>query len=186
MLVQEVCTGHDYRVVVLDGKVISAYERVPLKVTGDGRNSIRQLLRKLHQEFCRTGRDTCIPMQDPRILQRLRRVGQNLSTVPMKGESVQLLDVANLSLGGTTIDVTEHLHPTFAKLAANIARDMDLRFAGVDLIAADAGAPVDDYRILEVNSAPGLDHYASSGPEHEANIDALYLEVLKAVDRKCR
>jgi D-alanine-D-alanine ligase-like ATP-grasp enzyme len=184
MLVQEARAGRDYRIVVLDGKVISAYERVPLAVTGDGRQSIRELLKELQREFDRTGRDTRIPMDDPRIKSRLRRFHRTLDSVPAKGERVQLFDIANLSVGGATIEITRRLHPSFARLAAGIARDMDLRFAGVDVIAPDATKPLGRYSVLEINSAPGLDHYASFGPEHEARIDALYLKVLKAVARR--
>ena len=44
-LVQRYLRGRDYRIVVLDTKVISAYERVALSVVGDGSSSIRQLLK---------------------------------------------------------------------------------------------------------------------------------------------
>src|SRR4051812_31526453 len=39
-IVQRAYAGRDYRVVVLDDEVISAYERVPLHVIGDGRSTI--------------------------------------------------------------------------------------------------------------------------------------------------
>ena len=58
---------------------------------------------------------------------------------------------------------------------------MDLRFAGVDILMPDATAPLNDYYVLEVNSAPGLDHYGAAGPDHDAAIDALYLKVLQAI-----
>ena len=45
-LVQKYLIGRDYRVVVLDDEIISAYERIPLNVTGDGRTTIMGLLRK--------------------------------------------------------------------------------------------------------------------------------------------
>ncbi len=44
VLVQKLVTGRDYRLVVLDDKVISAYQRMPLSVVGDGDSTIRQLL----------------------------------------------------------------------------------------------------------------------------------------------
>lgn len=186
LLVQKACIGRDYRIVVLDGEVISAYERVPLAVIGDGRKTIAHLLKSLQKTFIHTGRDTKIPINDIRIQMCLRRFGYDFDFVPDRNERVQLLDVANLSLGGTTIEITSELHPTVAQLAAQVADDLDLRFAGVDLICPDATQPVSDYRILEVNSAPGLDHYGASGREHESHIDELYLKVLKAVERGAR
>ena len=75
-----------------------------------------------------------------------------------------------------------------------MARDFDLRFCGVDILADDISAPLDavtqpepgaplKYTILEINSAPGLDYYTGVGPAHEADVDAAYLEVLRAVGR---
>lgn len=45
-LVQREVFGHDYRVVVLDGEIMSAYERLPLSVIGDGKSTIDQLVAK--------------------------------------------------------------------------------------------------------------------------------------------
>ena len=44
-LIQMPVTGKDYRIVVLDKRIISAYERVPLHVCGDGTSSIKKLLK---------------------------------------------------------------------------------------------------------------------------------------------
>lgn len=181
LLVQRRCVGRDYRLIVLDGRVISAYERQPLAVTGDGRSSIEALLHQKQQLFESEGRDTVIDMADERMITTLRRRGLSRATVVPRGVEERLLDVANLSLGGTSHDVLPHLHPTFRLVATRIAADMDLRFCGVDLIAASVTDAVDEYVVLEVNSAPGLDNYESSGPAYEAKVDALYLEVLRAV-----
>ena len=175
--VQEAVKGGDYRIVVLDGALLSAYERIPLTVVGDGKSSVDQLLKRLQRSFDAQGRDTRIPVRDARIGDALRRARRRRTSVLPAGEALRLLDVANLSLGGTTRDVTERLHPSFARLAARVAADLDLRFAGVDVIAPDATRPLGAYAILEVNSAPGLDHYATFGPAQDRHVDALYLEV---------
>jgi D-alanine-D-alanine ligase-like ATP-grasp enzyme len=181
--VQEAVAGGDYRIVVLDGALLSAYERIPLTVVGDGKSSIDQLLKRLQRSFDAQGRDTRIPMRDPRIGDALRRARRRRTSVLPAGTALRLLDVANLSLGGTTRDITERLHPSFARLAARVAADLDLRFAGVDVIAPDATRPLGAYAVLEVNSAPGLDHYATFGPAQDRHVDALYLEVLRAIER---
>jgi D-alanine-D-alanine ligase-like ATP-grasp enzyme len=62
---------------------------------------------------------------------------------------------------------------------------MGLRFCGVDLmIAGDISqAPrKGGYWIIEINSAPGLDHYATIGKAQQRIVEDLYLEVLKAMD----
>ncbi len=183
LLVQERCCGRDYRLVVLDGDVISAYERVPLTVIGDGGSTIAELLNEKQRDFDAEGRDTTIPVSDPRLGAMLRRQRLRLASVLPRGHAVRLLEVANLSCGGTSIDITEQLHSDINNLAGKIAAALDLRFAGVDLLTADATQPLGDYVVLEVNSAPGLDHYGGSGPEHEGRIDALYKRVLEAISK---
>jgi len=50
-LVQIPVSGRDYRVVVLDSRVISAYERIPLNVVGDGASTIKRLLKKKQDQL---------------------------------------------------------------------------------------------------------------------------------------
>lgn len=182
-LIQKPARGDDYRLVVLDDKVISAYRRIPLSVMGDGSSSIATLLRKKQRTFRRAGRDTNIKLNDYRFVLRLRRLGKSLKYVPKLGEEVILLDNANLSTGGDAVDVTKKLHPEWNSLAVKITRDMGLRFCGVDLMirGSIAEPPKGNYVILEINSAPGLDHYASVGGKQRRIVENLYLKVLRAM-----
>ncbi len=183
-LVQRVATGHDYRIVVLDGKVISAYERLPLSVTGDGHSTIAKSLKRKQTAFKRIGRDTVIKPQDDRITAELQRQGMTRRTVPKKGEKIVLLPNANLSTGGDAIDVTTTLNPQWATLAKKIARDMNLRYVGVDVMSRETlDQPPASYVLIEVNAAPGLDHYATIGRKQKQIVEDLYGRVLKALLR---
>ncbi len=185
MLVQCVVTGHDYRIVVLDREIISAYERLPLTVVGDGRTPILGLLRRLQRRFVREGRDTVIRCDDGRMALKLARSGISLKSIPKKGVRVQLLDNANLSSGGDAIDMTRVMHPSFKRLAIRITKDMGLRLCGVDLmVEGDIRKPVGEYRVIEINAAPGLDNYASTGKRQAATVERLYLKVLRALQRQ--
>lgn len=182
-LVQRPVSGNDYRIVVLDSKVISAYRRIPLNVVGDGRRSVEQLLRNKQSQFIAASRDTRIREHDPRILRKLKRQGLTLSSVPDPGACIYLLSNANLSSGGDSVDVTEVVHPLFRDIAVRLTADMGLRLCGVDLmIEGDISSAPDKYWVLEINAAPGLDHYARSGKEQEEKVEALYLEVLGHLD----
>jgi D-alanine-D-alanine ligase-like ATP-grasp enzyme len=183
-LVQKPLKGRDYRVVVLDDEVISAYERLPLSVTGDGRSSIKALLEKRQQEFVRSGRDTKIKFNDPRIKNKLKLQGRTLNFVPKTGEKVQLLDNANLSTGGDAIDVTETMHKDWKRLAADITKDMGLRICGVDLMIEGSIENVPKrYWVLETNAAPGLDHYLQTGAKQKAIVENMYRKVLRSLAR---
>ncbi len=183
-LVQPYVSGKDYRLVVLDEEVISAYERMPLMVDGDGVHSIRELLEKKQQKFLREKRDTQIRIDDPRIAMKLARAKLSLESVPEKGVRVQLLDNANLSTGGESIDVTDCVHPLFRDIAIRLTRDMGLRLCGVDLmVSGDITKVPKEYWILEINAAPGLDHYARSGKKQQQIVERMYEKVLRALDQ---
>ncbi len=181
-LIQRPVAGKDYRVVVLDDKIISAYERIALSVVGDGRATVDRLLARKQKEFRTAGRDTSIRTDDPRITIKLQRQGLSRDSVIETGRRVFLLDNANLSTGGDAVDVTKTIHPEFKKIAVRITKDMGLRLCGVDLMVnGDITQKPADYRVIEINSAPGLDHYAKSGAEQEQIVEDLYLEVLKSM-----
>ncbi|KKW47085.1 MAG: cyanophycin synthetase [Candidatus Kaiserbacteria bacterium GW2011_GWA2_58_9] len=183
-LVQRVVRGRDYRIVVLDRQVISAYERIPLSVVGDGRSSIKELLKRRQKRFRAASRDTRIRLDDIRIAHKLGVQKLALRSVPERGKQVFLLDNANLSSGGDAVDVTKPIHPEFKKIAVELTRDMGLRLCGVDLmVAGDIRQAPKKYRVLEVNAAPGLDHYVKQGRAQQKTVENLYLKVLKSLAR---
>ncbi len=183
-LVQKPVVGRDYRIVVLDNEIISAYERIPLNVVGDGRLTIAQLLKKKQRVFVVSSRDTRIKPNDPRIKNKLQNQGRSLISKPSRGERVFLLDNANLSAGGDAVDVTNTIHPDFKKLAIKLTCDMGLRLCGVDVMVSGSisDAP-QKYWILEVNAAPGLDHYVKTGNAQQKIVEEMYLKVLKSLAR---
>src|SRR2546423_10813639 len=85
MLVQRFYAGNDYRIVVLDDEVISAYQRIPLFVTGDGKSSVEKLALRKQTYFIKIGRDTQIDLTDFRIAQKLKRQRLNLESIPARG-----------------------------------------------------------------------------------------------------
>lgn len=182
-IVQRPVRGNDYRLVVVDDRIISAYQRIPLSVIGDGRSTIAQLLRQKQDDYKKIGRDTLIKNSDPRIAEKLHSQGLTKRSVPLAGRQVYLLDNANLSTGGDAVDVTGIIHPEFERIAVRLTRDMGLRLCGVDLmVEGNISEAPNKYWVLEVNAAPGLDHYAKAGKEQEKVVEELYLEVLKAME----
>ena len=182
---EAIASASDYRIVVLDQKVISAYERLPLNVIGDGRSTIRVLLKKKQQHFNEIGRDTQIDLRDSRLLRNLKRLRLTLNSILEKDRQVYVLDNANLSSGGESRDVTGIIHADFRQLAINVTRGMGLRLCGVDVLVADGSLadPAKKFYVLEINSAPGLDHYAKIGREQKSIVEDLYLKVIKAMER---
>ena len=187
-MVEEYMPGRDYRIVVLDGEIISAYERLPLSVTGDGKSSVLSLLKKKQKTFEKLERDTRINFKDERMKLKLKRQGYTFKSIIKKGEKVFLLDNANLSTGGDSVDVTKKIHKGFKKIAADLTRQMGLRIAGVDIMVTTGDITkvpkATNYYIIEINAAPGLDHYVTTGPSQRKIVEGMYLKILKALGRK--
>jgi D-alanine-D-alanine ligase-like ATP-grasp enzyme len=180
-IVQPRYAGRDYRVAVLDGRVIQAYERIPLEVRGDGRSSIVQLIEMKHKRFREAGRDTTIRLR-PEMKRSLARIGMDWSSRPARGRRVRLTEVSNLSIGGTSREMTAEVHPRFRRLCVEVARSLNLRFCGIDLMTASISRWSARHVILEVNASPGLDHYAIEDENAQQRlVDRLYLKVLRAV-----
>lgn len=182
---EAIASASDYRIVVLDQKVISAYERIPLNVIGDGRSTIKALLKKKQEHFNKIGRDTQIDLRDRRLLRNLRRLRLKLDSVLEKDRRIFLLDNANLSAGGESTDVTRIIHSDFRKLAIDLTRGMGLRLCGVDLLikGGSIAESAKKFYVLEINSAPGLDHYATIGAEQKRIVENLYLKVIRAMEQ---
>lgn len=89
-------------------------------------------------------------------------------------------DYANLSSGGDAIDVTSTMHKDFCMFAVKLTRDMGLRLCGVDIMVdGDITLAHQKFWVLEINSAPGLDHYVKTGKAQQKILEDMYLEVLK-------
>jgi D-alanine-D-alanine ligase-like ATP-grasp enzyme len=183
-LVQKFVSGYDYRVVVLDNKIISAYQRIPFSIIGDGTSTVKKLIIKRLNDFIILNRPAKLKVNDPRLGRNLKLQNLNFNSIIKKGEKIFLLNNANLSTGGESIDVTKIIHPDFKKIAINLTKDMGLRLCGVDLmIKGNISSPAKKYWVIEINAAPGLDHYIKTGPEQEKIVEDMYLEILKSMQK---
>ena len=184
-LVQEFCKGRDYRVVVLGEQVFAAYERIALKIVGDGVHSIRELAEEKQAQINNMGRKATINLDDFRTLQKLERLNLTLESVLPLHKELSLLDNANLSAGGDSVDFTEEIHPDFAKLAINVTRDMGLNLCGLDIMTADITRPMSeqDYKIIEINGSPGLDNFAAIGEKQARIAQNFYIKLLTMMEK---
>jgi D-alanine-D-alanine ligase-like ATP-grasp enzyme len=185
-MIEEPITMPDYRIVTLDGELISAYQRVPLAVTGDGTRTIRELLEVRQNEFNLLERDTNLDKVLGQIEKHIAKQSMTLESVVGDGDKLSLVPISNLSAGGESVDVSDKINERWAELAANVADNFDLRLAGLDLACQDITSADSEYSVLEVNSTPGLDHYAMSGDEQRQIVDDLYIKVLNAFPRRGR
>jgi cyanophycin synthetase len=184
VIVEKFITGFDFRVLIIDNKLVAAAKRVPAHVVGNGKDSIEKLIEITNLDPKRGyGHENVLTQidVDRDTLDLLEKLGYTTETVPRKDEIVYLKSTANLSTGGTSVDVTDMMHPENIFLCERISRVIGLDICGVDIMAENLTQPLKENGgcILEVNAAPGFRmHLAPSEglPRNVASpvIDMLY------------
>ncbi|SFC36396.1 hypothetical protein [Tropicimonas isoalkanivorans] len=174
--------GRDYRLLVLDGTVLLAYERLPFAITGDGERTIAELLSDALATLATTRRGPRVVADDPRITRCLASRRLTPASVPAKGASLPLLETANLSTGGRARDLTGTLPPEAEALATAATRSLGLTLAGVDILAPNLPAGTEGATILEVNAAPSLDHFAAESAAHRQRALAALTDMLARLE----
>ena len=161
VLVEACLAGRHYRLLIVNGQLAAAAERLPAFVIGDGLRTISDLVAEENKNPLRgEGHEkplTKIPL-DSVAEEVLQRQGLTLQTVVPAGTRVYLRDNANLSTGGTSCDVTDEVHPKQIELAVKAAGYIGLDVAGVDVVMENIALPPEEQEggIIEVNAAPGL------------------------------
>ena len=122
--------------------------------------------------------------EDVRIEAKLKEQHLMLDSVPAVGETIPLLDNANLSTGGDAKDVINDMHPAFTQIAKDIAQTMGLRLCGIDLMVEEGihNEPR-NYWVIEVNSTPGIGNFAKSGEKQNEQVDAIYRRIMQRLEQ---
>ena len=184
VLVEQYVAGGDYRLLVINGKLIAAAKREPAQLIGDGAHTISDLI-DIANADPRRGDYHATPLSklklDSIATAVLAEQGMTAESVPERGQVVLIRRNANLSTGGTAADVTDEVHPEIAARAVEAAGVVGLDVAGIDLVATSVSVPLEQSggRFVEVNAAPGLRMHVfpSSGtprPVGEAFIDMMF------------
>ena len=191
VIIEQQFQGDDHRILVIGGEVVAAARRVPAHVVGNGTNTILELIVEVNKDPRRgEGHEsflTRIP-SDERVQNFLARSSLTLQSVPETGVCIYLTPTANLSTGGTAIDVTEDLHPDNAVIAERAAAIIGLDIAGIDFVAPDISKPVRETGggIIEVNAAPGFRMHLQPSEGRARNVARPVLDMLFPQDMPCR
>jgi cyanophycin synthetase len=156
VMVERFVPGTQHRVLVVGEQVVAAASGEADELVGDGTSTIRQLVEQANRDP-RRGEEsakllTPLELNDV-ALDLLRRQSFTSESVPQAGETVLMQYHGDL-----TVDVTDRLHPEVAAACVLAAQTVGLDIAGIDLIAADIGQPLQAQgaAVIEVNASPGL------------------------------
>lgn len=181
LLVEEMFSGVEYRILATPEKVLSIIQRIPANVTGDGSSTIQELIAAKNADPLRQELPTYKEIAINDALQKhLRSQKLELQSILPKGKQVFLLPHGphDISQGGDTVDVTDRVHNSVTEIAISVVKSIPgLALTGIDFMTKDifAQQTAESYRIIEINASPSLDwnQYPLQGEERNITYDFL-------------
>jgi cyanophycin synthetase len=182
IIIESHLTGHDYRLLATPKRLIHAVKRIPARVFGDGKATVKQLINKensnpwrgerFRQELVRIKFDE----ESKYILHKQRK---NINSIPANGEEIILKNCCNQCKGGE-VETVLNVHPEFTQIATAAAKALEVPLAGVDLMAKDITVPVKQGggKIIEVNENPGIQIHQIPTHGQGINVAKIILELL--------
>ncbi|MCB2407593.1 cyanophycin synthetase [Hymenobacter lucidus] len=183
VIVEQFIEGDDYRLLVVNGKLIAAAKRTPAAVKGNGSSTIQELINEVNKDPRRgIGHEKVLTSikADQHTLDMLQKQELTLESVLPEGQTVYLKSTANISTGGTATDVTDLIHPYNLLLAERVAGIIGLDICGIDLLTSDIAIPLNETRgaVIEVNAAPGFRMHISPTEGLPRNVAAPVVDML--------
>src|SRR5512133_691478 len=185
VVVERQIFGDDYRLLVIGGKLVAAARREVPRVVGDGQSRICDLVAAVNEDP-RRGDDHSTSLSkmvlDDIASEVLASQGLGFESIPAAGQTVVLRRNANLSTGGSAVDVTDQVHPDVAARAIEAARMVGLDIAGIDLVATRIDRPLAETggAFVEVNAAPGLRMHLDPSEGQGRNVGEAIIESMFA------
>lgn len=191
VIVEQFFTGNDYRVLVVNGEVIAASHRMPAHVVGDGRHTVGQLVEIVNSDPRRgIGHEKVMTRitLGAQALRLIEAAGLTVDSVLPEGQTLFLASTANMSTGGTAIDVTDSVHPENREIFRRAATIVGLDVAGIDVITPDISEPLEEVGggICEVNAGPGFRMHLQPSEGKPRNVAKAVLDMLFPDNVPCR
>ncbi len=183
VLAESFVTGYDHRMLVINNELVAVAKRVPGHVVGDGKKSIGALIDIVNADPRRgIGHEKVLTRLelDNQAKRLMQDAGYDEKTVLKKGEIFFLRATANLSTGGTAIDLTDVVHPDNREMAVRAVRAVGLDIGGVDFITDDITLSYKDVggAIVEVNAGPGFRMHVAPSEGEPRDVAGKVLDML--------
>lgn len=177
IIIEEYWKGNDYRVCVVNNKVVAASLRLPPFIVGNGKKTIQELINDLNTDFLR-GDDHEKPLTkvkvDKELIDFIGSENYSLDDILEIDKTLFLRKNANLSTGGTAVDCTNLISEFNKDICIRAAKAIGLDVCGVDICTDDISKPlIHNGIIMEINAAPGLRMhlYPSTGDKRDVGKD---------------
>ena len=191
ILVESFITGMDHRMLVVNNELVAVAKRVPGHVVGDGRSTIAELIEVVNSDPRRgIGHEKVLTNLelDNQAVRLMVEAGITEDTVLPGGEAFFLRTTANLSTGGTAIDMTDVVHPDNRDMAVRAVMAVGLDVGGVDFLSDDITRSYKEIggAIVEVNAAPGFRMHVAPSEGTPRDVSGNVMDMLFPVGSQTR
>jgi D-alanine-D-alanine ligase-like ATP-grasp enzyme len=173
-LVEKFTSHPEYRLFVVDGKIKFFYSKERKSIKGDGKSTIKELVRA-----------NKIKLEPDSLKALLSLYDLKKSDVLLEGERIILQETGNISTGAKIINYCDsNISDSMQAWAKRLQNNCGLRVFGVDIFAREGGIDnPDDYLIIEINSNPALSGIYAAG--HKKQVFKIWEEICrKQLDNK--
>jgi acyl-CoA synthetase (AMP-forming)/AMP-acid ligase II/D-alanine-D-alanine ligase-like ATP-grasp enzyme len=159
-IIERQVDGVCHRLFVANGKLLYAVKRLPMSVSGNGRQTVAELVAsefEAQQRLPPWTRSAIRPL-DAMALAAMAAAGFAASSIPDSGTRVPLRRIESTEWGGVDEEVTEQIHPENLRVALAATALFGLNVAGIDIISPDISRPWHENGAIinEVNFTPLL------------------------------
>jgi cyanophycin synthetase len=183
VLVESFIEGMDHRMLVVNDELVAVAKRVPGHVVGDGSSTIEELIGIVNEDPRRgIGHEKVLTRLelDHQAEGLMEKAGYDASTVLTEGEIFFLRSTANLSTGGTAIDMTDVVHPDNREMAVRAVQAVGLDVGGVDFLSSDITKSYKEVggAIVEINAAPGFRMHVAPSEGEARDVSGKVMDML--------
>ncbi|MFZ9035041.1 MAG: cyanophycin synthetase [Francisellaceae bacterium] len=191
VIIEQYVTGFDHRMLVVDGRLVAVAKQVPGHVIGDGKHTISKLVDIVNADPRRgVGHEKVLTQLqlDHQAKTLLEEAGLTAESVLEAGRVFYLRSTANLSTGGTAIDMTDIVHPDNREMAERAVNAVGLDVGGVDFLSPDITRSYQEVggAICEVNAAPGFRMHVAPSEGHPRDVAGAVMDMLFPDTEKAR
>jgi cyanophycin synthetase len=191
ILVESYVSGFDHRMLVVDKQLVAVAKRVPGHVVGNGKQTISELIEEINSDPRRgIGHEKVLTNLefDKQANRLMKDAGVTADSVLPQGDILYLRSTANLSTGGTAIDMTDVVHPDNKDMAERAIKAVGLDVGGVDFLIDDITRSYKDIggAIVEVNAAPGFRMHIAPSEGTPRDVSGKVMDMLFPVGSRAR
>lgn len=167
-LIEKFTNKHEYRIVIVGGKIMYFYARQRQSIIGDGKKTVKELIDLKRYK-----------VTDDVLRNILKLNNIKKSTVLKEGKVIAIQETANISAGAQIVHyVDSNISEAMQAWAKKLANATGLHFFGVDVFARNGGIDnPEDFLIIEINSNPGLGTVYKLG--HKETVNKIFKKILR-------